>query len=87
VLSFTTLSGNTTQSNDGGALHNTGDALVTNSLFSGNLATAQGGRDGGGIYNAGTLTVLRSRFNGNAGVREGGWPRDGLTRSPQTAPE
>ncbi len=51
-------------STDGGGIFNSGTLTVTNSTFSGNRATS----NGGGIYNGagGTVTVINSTFSGNA---------------------
>jgi hypothetical protein len=68
-----TLTGNTALDNNGGALENTGNALVAHSLLVANATRgATGNRDGGAIHNDGTLTVFASRLDGNVAVRDGG---------------
>ena len=59
----------------GGAIYNSGTAIVDLCMFTGNLASGApgfesgkffgGGGFGGAIYNAGTLVVKRSTFSGN----------------------
>ncbi len=46
---------------DGGAIFNTGDATVTNAIFTGNIAS----NNGGAINNEGTLSVDGAMFTGN----------------------
>ncbi len=52
----------------GGGIYNAGGVTVTDSTFSGNVASAFGG----GIYNSGTLTVADSTFSGNEAGLGGG---------------
>jgi hypothetical protein len=67
TVSNSTLSGNSANLGDGGAIYNAGTLTVSNSTLSGNSA-AGGifGAGGGGIYNAGTLTVTGSTLSGNS---------------------
>ncbi len=71
VLSFTTVSGNSAQTGNGGALLNTvgSTALITHSVFSNN-ATLAG--NGGAIDNSGRLSIVESRFSGNNAAGDGG---------------
>src|SRR5262249_158524 len=55
-------------SSDGGGIFNEGTLTVTNSTFSGNVASNRGG----GIFNSGTLTITNSTFSGNNVVGGGG---------------
>ena len=57
-----------TPTRHGGGIFNAGGTLtVSDSTFSGNSASA----DGGGIYSHGTLTVSNSTFSGNAAAAAG----------------
>jgi len=71
MLSNSTLSGNSTNGDNGGGIYNHGGTLtVTNSTISGN--SANGGGSGGGIFNyLGTLTVTSSTLSGNSVVGSG----------------
>ena len=48
---------------DGGAIFNQGNALITDSVLTGNQSG--GGGNGGGLYNAGTLTLINTRLDHN----------------------
>lgn len=80
VLNFTTLANNTTVDTggaglDGGALFNTGRAVIVRSVFVANHAITFTGNfngDGGAVYNDGSLTVIQSRFTGNSANGQGG---------------
>ncbi len=67
VVSASTLSSNTTNSN-GGGIYNQGALTVSDSTVSGNTATG----NGGGIYNQGALTVNGGTISGNTAVGNGG---------------
>jgi predicted outer membrane repeat protein len=52
----------------GGAFHNGGNAEITNSIFSGNVAADRAGA----IDNAGSLLLVNSTFSGNMAEQNGG---------------
>jgi hypothetical protein len=67
-LANITLSDGNVGAASGGAIHNSGTLLITNSALSGNGAAFEGGA----ISNFGTLTITNSTLNGNASNDEGG---------------
>jgi predicted outer membrane repeat protein len=76
--SLTVANGSTT--GDGGSISNLGTLTVSNSTFSGNIAS--GG--GGGISNLGMVTVSNSTFSGNSAGSGGGilnWDHNTVTVS------
>jgi predicted outer membrane repeat protein len=73
TLNHVTLSGNAAMGFSGGALANTGTAVITSTVFTANVNQgAVGTREGGAIFNDGTLTVQGSRIDGNVSAHDGG---------------
>ncbi len=70
TITDSTLDGNSTTTNDGGAInHRDGATLtITRSTFSGNTTPDQGGA----IFSQGTATIETSTFSGNIAVKRGG---------------
>ncbi len=68
TISGLTLTGGDTSGVDGGAIINSENLTLTDSVLSGNAASI----NGGGISNSGILTVTSSMISGNSGGRGGG---------------
>ncbi|WP_203917377.1 hypothetical protein [Rugosimonospora africana] len=67
-LTHVTVRGNQAVAGNGGGIDNAGVAIVNDSAFTANSASA----DGGGVRNTGFLGVTNSTFTGNSAVRGGG---------------
>jgi len=81
IIDFTNISGNfanADHTSSGGGIHNGGEAFISDSAVSGNMASASGG----GIANQGAITIERSTVSGNNVNTAGGGGID--NRSTET---
>ena len=68
LIGLSITGGETSNSDDGGGVYNSGMLLLTNCTVTGNGAAD----DGGGVYNSGTLTLTNCTITENTSVDDGG---------------